>query len=323
MAARATGSGTLSFGLVSIPVKFYSATSPHHLSFHMLHDKCGNRVKMQYYCPFDEEVVTRRDLVRGFEHAKDQFVRFTDEEMKKLESERSDRIDIIEFVPEKSVDLVYIADTRYLGPAKGGDRAYKLLSDSMQRTKRVAVGRYGARGREQLVLIRPYKGGLAMHQVYYGDEVHPMEEVEYPRSMPLRDAEIDLADRLVDQLSVDEFDPARYPDEYTRRVLDAVEEKVAGKEVTVAPEQPHAQIIDLFEALKRSLAEKQPKAAAGGAPPAEPAARPGLKKAEPRVEAAEEAEAGEGAAAAGEAPKKGAKRGGGRRKAGPGETGTG
>jgi DNA end-binding protein Ku len=322
MAARATGSGTLSFGLVSIPVKFYSATSPHQLSFNMLHGKCGNRVRMQYYCPSDEEVVTRRDIVRGYEHAKDQFVRFTDEELKKLESERSDRIDIIEFVPERSVDLAYIADTHYLGPAKGGDRAYKLLSDAMQRTKRMAVGRYGARGREQLVLLRPYKGGLVMHQVYYADEVHPMEEVEYPRSMPLRDAEIDLADRLVEQLSVDEFDPARYPDEYTSRILAAIEEKVAGKEVTVAPEQPHAQIIDLFEALKRSLADKAPKPAASGAPAAELAARPGLKKVEPREEAAEAEGPGEAAAAGGD-PKKGAKRAGGRRKPGPDQTGTG
>ncbi|MCC6555253.1 MAG: Ku protein, partial [Polyangiaceae bacterium] len=282
MAARATGTGTISFGLVSIPVKLYPAVSPRHLSFHMLHGKCGNRVRMQYFCPHDEEVVSRRDLVRGFEYARDQLVRFTDEELHRLEAERSDRVDIVEFVPEQSVDLAYVADTHYVGPGKGGDRAYKLLADAMARTRRVAIGRYGARGREQLVMLRPHKGGLIMHQVHYGDEVRPMEEVEYPRSMAFRESEAELADRLVQQLSVDSFDPSRYPDEYQRRVLSAVEEKVAGREVTAAPPPPPAPIMDLFEALRRSLAGGARPAAASEAAPRGAEPRPGLRKAEPR-----------------------------------------
>jgi DNA end-binding protein Ku len=315
MAARSIGSGTISFGLVSIPVKFYPATSQHRVSFHMLHATCGTRVQMQYYCPHDKEVVQRRDLVRGFEHAKDQFVRFTDEELQRLESERSDRVDILEFVPEQSVDLVYVADTQYVGPGKGGDRAYKLLSEAMDRTGRVAIGRYGARGREQLVMLRPYKGGLVMHQVHYADEVRPMEEVEYPRSVPFRAAEVDLADRLVEQLSIDRFDPSRYPDEYQARVLDAVEEKVAGREITVPPELPQAQIVDLFEALKRSLEDRVPRPAAAG-PTRVDAARPGLRKAEPREVPEGEAEQEEPAAAAGGGAGAAGRRGG-RRRAAP------
>lgn len=297
MTARATGSGTISFGLVSIPVKFYTATSPHRLAFHMLHARCGTRVRMQYYCPLCQEVVERRDLTRGFEHARDQFVTLTDEELSRLEGERTDRIDIVEFVPESSVDFTWLADTHYLGPGKGGDRAYLLLAEAMTRTGRVAIGRYGARGREQLVLLRPYRGGLAVHRVYYADEVRPMEEVEFARKAPFREAEINLAERLVEQLSAPSFDPARHPDEYRDRVLAAVEQKIAGQEVAALPEAPQAQIIDLFEALKRSLSDVQPAAAPRNVPRAEPAAaapaeapaelaepqpRPGVRKATAR-----------------------------------------
>lgn len=281
MAARATGSGTISFGLVSIPVKFYTATSSHRLAFHMLHRRCGTRVHMQYYCPVDEEVVSRSDLVRGFEHAKDQFVTLTDEDLAALEGERSDRIDIVEFVPESSVDLTYLADTHYLGPGKGGDRAYLLLLEAMSRTGRVAVGRFGARGREQLVMLRPHDGVLVMHRLYYADEVRSPDEVDFPRQVPFREAEMHLAQRLVEQLSTDGFDPTRHPDEYRDRVLAAVEQKVAGQEITVAPEAPPAQIVDLFEALRRSLAERPAAAPAerrGRAAPAAPAAKPAAKE---------------------------------------------
>lgn len=287
MAARATGSGTISFGLVSIPVKFYTATSSHRLAFHMLHSKCGTRVHMQHYCPRDEEVVSRDDLVRGYEYAKDQFVKLTDEDLAALEGERSDRIDIVEFVPESSIDLTYLADTHYLGPGKGGDRPYVLLLEAMSRTRRVAVGRYGARGREQLVMLRPHNGVLVMHRLYYADEVRSPDEVDFPRHVPIRDAELSLAQRLVKQLSTEGFDPARHPDEYRDRVLAAVEQKVAGQEITVAPEVPPAQIVDLFEALRRSLERPAaaPEEARAEAAPEAPR-RPGVRKAAARRRAA-------------------------------------
>jgi DNA end-binding protein Ku len=274
MAARAIGTGTISFGLVSIPVKFYSAASSHQLSFHMLHSTCGTRVRMHYFCPHDEEVVPRRDLVRGFEHARDQLVQFTEDELKRLESERSDRLDIVEFVPEGSVDFTVVEDTRYVGPARGGDRAYKLLADAMERMGRIAVGRYGARGREQLVLLRPYKGGLVLQQVYYPDEVHPFEDVEIPRSVPFRDAETALADRLVEQLSVDRFRPEKYHDGYRERLLTAVEQKVAGKELALPAGEPPGRVVDLFEALNQSLSERPPGGAAEHADAEEPSPAP-------------------------------------------------
>jgi DNA end-binding protein Ku len=227
----------------------------------MLHRKCGTRVRMQYFCPYDHEVVQRTETIKGYEHARDQFVQFTEEELKKMESERSDQLEIVEFVPEESVDLLYVENSQYVGPAKGGDRAYKLLADSMERTRRAAVGRYGGRGREQLVILRPYRGGLVMHEVYYGDEVRPIEEVDFPRHMSFAEAEVELAERLIEELSVDEFDPTKYHDSYRERVLTAVEQKVAGREIAVPPERPQAQIVDLFEALRRSLSERPPRRA--------------------------------------------------------------
>ncbi|MEZ4299754.1 MAG: Ku protein [Polyangiaceae bacterium] len=278
MAARSVGSGTISFGLVSIPIKLYTATSAQSVGFNFVHQKCGGRVKMQYHCPVDNEVVERKELIRGYEVAKDKYVTFTEDELKKLEGERSDRLDIVEFVPADSVDFIYIENTVYLGPGKGGDRAYALLSDAMTRTGRIAIGRYGARGKEQLVMLRPYKGGIVMHQVYYADEVRSMDDVEYATNVPFKQVEQELADKLIEQLSTDKFAPEKYRDDYRERVRSAVEQKAAGIEVTVPAEQPQAQIIDLFEALKRSLQEK------GNLPSAEDVANdapPGAEDTEP------------------------------------------
>ena len=178
---------------------------------------------------------------------------FCREGLKKREGERGDRLDIVAVVPADSVDFTYIESTVFRGPGKGGDRAYALLSDAMSRTGRVAIGRYGARGKEQLVMLRPYKGGLVMHQVYYADEVRSMDDVEYSTNVPFKEVEQELADKLISQLSTDKFSPEKYHDEYRDRVRAAVEQKAAGIEVTAPAEQPQAQIIDLFEALKRSL----------------------------------------------------------------------
>jgi len=275
MAARSTGSGTISFGLVSIPVRLYTATSAHGVGFHTLHKKCGTRLKMQYFCPYDKEVVERSEMIRGFEHAREQYVEITDEELEAVRAERTERIDILEFVPADSVDLLYIDRTNYLGPDKGGARAYRLLSMAMEQTGRIAIGRYGARGKDQLVLLRPYRGGLLMHQVYYADEVRPFDEVAPEAKSDVKPAEIELAERLIAELSSDAFRPEKYHDEYQKRLLSAIEKKVEGKEITAPPAEPQAQIIDLFEALKQSLAGR-------AKPEAEEGARPAIKKAAPR-----------------------------------------
>ncbi len=255
MAARAISSGTISFGLVSIPIKLFTAASSQSVSFNMLHAECGNRIKQQLYCPVCDVVIDRKDTVKGYEYTKGQFVQFSDEELKKLEAERSSTLEIVEFVPLETVDFIQVEKSYYLGPDKGGDKAYKLLAEAMRRKERVAVGSWSARGKEQLVMIRPYLDGLILHQLYYAGEVRAYDDVDKGATFTFSDAEQDLADKLLDQLTVDEFDSEKFKDAYASRVLEVVDQKVAGQEITLAPEQPKAQIIDLFEALKKSLAQ--------------------------------------------------------------------
>ncbi len=267
MAARATSSGTISFGLVSIPVKFYTAASSEQVRFNMLHPKSGARLKQQLYSPVDDELVERKDTVKGYEYAKGQYVQFTEDEVKALETARSSSIDIIEFVPLDLVDFVHVEKSYYLGPDKGGDKAYRLLNQSMEVKGKVAIGRWAARGKEQLILIRPYKDGLILHQLYYANEVRNFEDLDRGSEFEFSEKELDLAEKLIEQLAVDAFEPEKFSDEYADRVRAAVDEKVAGKEITIAPEAPKAQIIDLFEALKKSLsgeAEDSEDAEGGG-----------------------------------------------------------
>ncbi len=292
MAARSIGSGTISFGLVSIPFKLYTAASAKGVSFNMLHKKCGGRMKQQYLCPVDNEVVERSDMVKGFEYAKDQYVKFADDELKALEAERTGTLDLLQFVPADTVDFVYIEKSYYLGPDKGGDRAYRLLSEALARASRIAVGRYSARGKDNLVLVRPYKDGLILHEVYYADEVRAFDEVETGGAFEFKPIELELAEKLIQQLDQPKFDPSAFKDEYAERVHAAVERKVAGEEILTAPEAPKAQIIDLLEALKRSVASAP---ATATAPAIEPAASSapeatvkvegakGPKKAQPRA----------------------------------------
>jgi len=253
MAPRAISSVTISFGLVSIPVKVYTAASSQSVRFNMLHEKCAGRIKQQLYCPVDDEVIQRSDTVKGFEYSKNQYVQFTPEEIKSLEAEKSATLDIVEFVPSGAVDMIQVEKSYYLGPDKGGQKAYKLISGAMERTGKIAVGRWMARGKEQLVLIRPYREGLLLHQVYYADEVRAFDDIDVGDDVSFKPGEPDLADQLIEQLAADSFEAAKYRDEYRDRVPAAVEQKVAGQEITAAPDQPVAQIVDLFDALKASL----------------------------------------------------------------------
>jgi DNA end-binding protein Ku len=266
MPPHAIGSGTVSFGLVSIPVRLYTAASSASVAFNLLHAKCGSRIRQQTFCPVCKEVVDRTALVKGYEVQKDEYVRFTDEELKALEGEASKVIEIAEFVPLAQVDPIYFEKTYYLGPDKGGEKAYRLLAEAMARTDRVALAKFVMRGKESLVLIRPAQSGLMLHTMYFADEVRDFGEIDRGQSTKVRDGELDLAVRLISELSRDDFAPGQYVDEYRQRVLAAVEQKVAGKEITAAgPEAQRAHVIDLMEALKESLARRP---APGKKPPA-------------------------------------------------------
>src|SRR3989441_6032561 len=293
MPPHSLGSGTISFGLVSIPVKLYTAASAGGAIVNSLQHMCANRLRQQMFCPVDNEVVDRSQIVKGYEFQKDQYVRFTDEEIKSLEGEASKVIDITEFVPLPTVDPIYFEKTYYLGPDKGGEKAYRLLADAMAKTDRVALAKFVMRGKESLVLIRPVQGGLMLHTMYFADEVRDFGEIDKGQSAKIREGELELALQLIDGLSSDAFSPDKYRDEYREHVLELVNQKVEGKEVTaVGPEIKRAQVIDLMEALKQSLAKRvaaQP--AAAEAQPA-PAKKPLAKARRAEAEAQKKAQAG-------------------------------
>ena len=273
--ARAIAGGTISFGLVSIPVKLYSATqSSAGISFNLLHAECGSRLKQQYICARDNEIVGREQMVKGYEFAKDQYVTFTPEELKELEEKSTQTIEIAEFVPLERIDPVYFDKAYYLGPEKGGEKAYKLLAEAMRETGRSALARYAARGKGYLVMLRPIgegkTSGLVMQQLLYADEVRPYAEVPVPEA-EVKESELKLARQLIDQIAVETFDPTKYEDEVRKRVQADIQRKVEGQDIAVsAPAPEPARIIDLMEALKASLGGKgkgKPAAAASGQEP--------------------------------------------------------
>lgn len=262
MSARPIGTATVSFGLVSVPVKLYSAAeSTARISFNWLHRDCGSRLKQQYVCKQDGEMVERDDMVKGYEFSKGQYVVFTPEELKALEQKSTETIDIAEFVPAEQVERLYFDKAYYLGPDKGGERAYRLLSRALRETGLSALAKYAARGKMYLVMIRPLDDGLAMEQLHYADEVRPFSEVPLGEG-EVRDDELTLAVQLIRQAASDEFRPEAYRDEVRERVLVQIQRKVEGEEITAAPaEEPKTQIIDLMEALKASLAKSGGEAA--------------------------------------------------------------
>lgn len=263
MPARPLGSGTISFGMVSIPVKLFSAAeSASAVSFNLLHSKCKTRLKQQYICENDNNEIVKRDqMVKGYEFAKGQFVSFTDEEIKAMQEEANRAIEITEFVPLAKVDPIYFDGGYYLGPEKGGEKAYKLLCEAMKQTGRSALAKWSARGKQYLVMIRPCEGGLVMQQLLYADEIKPFSEVGVPDA-ELKEPELKLAIQLVEQIATDEFRPENYQDDVRKRMQEAIQRKIEGQEITVAAEPPRAQIVDLMEALKASLASKSAGAAA-------------------------------------------------------------
>lgn len=258
MAAHAIASGTISFGLVSVPVKLYSATKSKSVSFNLLHAKDKSRLRQQYVCATCGEIVDRNAMVKGYEYAKDQYAVLTDEELSAIEQATDQSIEIEEFVPISAVDPVYFEKAYLLGPDKGGQKAYRLLCEAMAKAGKGAVAKFSTRGKQQLVLLRQAQGGLMLHALFYADEVRGFEEVDRGEAVTLKPGELDLAVQLIEQLGATSFDPGKYDDEYRKKVLDIIERKVAGQEIVVAPTAaPRAQVIDLMEALKASLAAKQ------------------------------------------------------------------
>jgi DNA end-binding protein Ku len=291
MAARPIGNATISFGLVSIPVRLYVATHSEQLSFNQIHEPCGSRIKQQIFCPKCERTVERGELVKGYQFEKDRYVTFTDDELKAIEAEASRNIDIHEFVPLSDVDPLYFEGAHYLGPQAGAEKAYQLLVSAMHDRGTVALAQFVHHGKEHLVLIRPIGEGLVLHTMHYADEVRRFDDVEVGGPQKIRPQEIELAKKLVDQLSGDTFAPEQYKDAYRDRVREVVDRKIAGEAITTSePEPARAQVIDLMEALKASLnrpktkggtrtaAAPEPRRAAAAAKRSETPARRARKK---------------------------------------------
>jgi DNA end-binding protein Ku len=262
MSARPFGSGTISFGLVTIPVKLYSTgESAAGIQFNMLHKKCGSRLRQQYICPVDNEVVGRDEMVKGYEYSKGQYVLFTEDELKALNPEPTNAVEIAEFVPIEQVDPIYYEKSYYLGPDKGGDRPYRLLAEAMKQTGRAALARYVARGKDQFVLLRPFESGLVMQQLRYSDELRPFSEVPVGAA-DVKEPELRLAVQLIEQIATDDFKPESYEDHQRQQVRGLIERKIQGEEISAAPAAaPKAQVIDLMAALKASLGQMQAPAA--------------------------------------------------------------
>ncbi|MEP6939918.1 MAG: Ku protein [Rudaea sp.] len=277
MAARSIASLTISFGLVAIPVKLYSATeSSQTISFNLLHKACGSRVRQQYFCAKEDIPVSRDEMVKGYEFAKDQYVMFTPEELKALEETGSHSADITDFVPIATVDPVYFDKSYYLAPDKGGAKPYALLAKALRESKRCAIGHWATRGKQYIVMIRPVEDGLVMQQLLYAKEVRAIRDLDIP-AMDVREAELKLAKQLIEQQSSAKFDPAAYHDDVSARIEKAIQKKVEGQEISVseAPEGG-AQIIDLMEALRASLDKKA--AARGGKAATVAEAEPKVRK---------------------------------------------
>ena len=257
MTARSIGSATISFGLVSVPVNLFSSSeSSAAISFNMLHAKCGSRLKQQYVCSKEGTVVEKDEIGKGYEFAKGQYVLFSGEEIKALDEKATNTIDIAEFVPLAAVDRIYLEKVYYLGPGKGGERAYRLLVAALGDTGRAALGQYSARGKQYLALIRPMGDLLVMEQLHYHGEIRSADDVPRPE-VTLKDAELALAKQLIEQGAVEEFKPQAFHDTVRERVLEAIQRKVDGQEITAEPtEAPQTKIIDLMDALKASLAKR-------------------------------------------------------------------
>lgn len=294
--------GTISFGLVSIPVKLYSTSvTGSRVSLNWINPETGSRVRMRYQDPTTEELVDRDDLVKGYEFSKGQYVIFSEEELEEIVYKATHSIDIKEFVPLEQVDPIYFDSAYYLGTNTGGERPYKLLSQVMRETDRAAIASYAARGKNYLVLLRPYESGLIMQTLRYADELRAFDEVPVGEA-EVNEAEMKLAEQIVAQISNDSFEPDKYQDTQKERLQQIIARKIEGQEISAAPEEePGGQIIDLMEALKSSLAADGKEAGGSGRKSAK-------RKSASKSKAKAKAAAGSAAPKAKAAAKKRAKR---------------
>jgi DNA end-binding protein Ku len=255
MALRPLRNATISFGLVSIPVRFYTATKSEDVHFNLLHESCGTRVNRKWWCPHHEKIVSADELIRGYAVSKSKYVTFTDDEIDALESDDNRALDISEFVSLDQIDPVFFEKAYFLGPAPGGGKTYKLLASAMKKEGKVALARWVSSNREHLVVLRPYEHGLVLHTMYYADEVRDFGAIDLEEG-PVKEKEIRLAEMLIAELTEKKFNPLQYKDEYRARLLERIRGKSHGREIVGQEEEEDrkgGEVIDIMEALRRSL----------------------------------------------------------------------
>src|SRR5947209_11836442 len=258
--------GRLTFGLISIPVRLTTAARSERISFNQLHKECHTRVKQPLFCPTHNRIIERSEVVKGYEYEKDQYVLFTEEELDKIEPPSAKVAEILEFVKLDEVDPVYFDASYYLAPDEGGAKAYQLLMSAMKESGYAAIAKLTMHQREHIVVVRPSNKGMMLHTMFYSNEIRVAESSSTDKA-ELKDQEKKLAQQLIENLAVP-FEPQKYRDEYQENVRGMIAAKLKGQEVTEVA-QPHmAPVIDLMEALKKSLAEKQTPTAATAAPAA-------------------------------------------------------
>src|SRR5580693_7513280 len=271
--------GYISFGLVSVPVRLFAAAREEHVSFNQIHEPCGSRIKQQTFCPVCNRVVERNELVKGYQVDRDSYVLVTGDELKTLEADSSEAMEIAQFVSLSEVDPIYFESSFYSAPEDPGRRAYSLLLQAMEKLNVAAIAKVTLHSREQIVLMRPYHQGIILHTLYFPAEVREISEYGKTENMTLQKPEIDLAEQFIRQLTA-KFEPEQYKDEYQQRVLDMIETKRAGQVVAGQPLKPKlAPVIDLMEALKKSIAELGTGAAAAAPTSAPALVEPSKKKA--------------------------------------------
>lgn len=254
MALRPLRNATITFGLVSIPVRFYTATKSEDIHFNLLHESCGTRVNRKWWCPHHEEIVSADELIRGYAVAKNKYVTLSDEEIEALETDDNRALDIVEFVDLSEIDPLMFEKAYFLGPAPGGGKTYKLLATAMKKENKVAVARWVAAGKEHLVVVRPFENGLILHTMFYADEVRDFAAIDL-EDAPVREKEVQLAEMLIGELTEKKFNPLQFKDEYRERLLDRIRAKSHGKAIVSEEKEPEktGEVIDIMEALRRSL----------------------------------------------------------------------
>ena len=272
--------GYITFGLITIPVRLFTAARTERVSFNQIHGVCGSRIKQQTFCPHCDRVIERSELVKGFEVEKDRYVIINDDDLKPVAPPSSDNMEIFEFVKAQGIDPIYFDASYFMVPEEAGKKAYHLLFETMRKSGYSAIAKITMHQREYAVVVRPHADGLLLHTMFYPEEVREVPEFRRDANITVRPQEVELAEKLVEGLATD-FDPSKYHDEYQSRLLQMIEAKREGQSVNEPETKKRAPVIDLMQALQKSLGELPQKKPASKVAQLEPAADAAPAKKQP------------------------------------------